>query len=130
MINLTIDGCPVSAPKGTTILEAARQVHIKIPTLCYHEDQTVKANCRLCVVEVNGNQQLQTACSTPIAEGMNVKTTSSRIARYRRDILELIFARHPHDCLACQKSGRCELQSLAAQLGVQRHGNRDRKSVV
>lgn len=124
MINLTIDGCPVSAPKGTTILEAARQVHIKIPTLCYHEDQTVKANCRLCVVEVNGNQQLQTACSTPIAEGMNVKTTSSRIARYRRDILELIFARHPHDCLACQKSGRCELQSLAAQLGVQRHGNR------
>ncbi|MDD5953018.1 MAG: NADH-dependent [FeFe] hydrogenase, group A6 [Oscillospiraceae bacterium] len=124
MIHLTIDGCPVSAPEGTTILEAARQVHIKIPTLCYHEDQPAKANCRLCVVEINGNQQLQTACSTPIAEGMSVKTTSSRITRYRRDILELIFARHPHDCLSCQKSGRCELQDLAAQLGVQRHGNR------
>lgn len=129
MINLTIDGCPVSAPEGTTILEAARQVHIKIPTLCYHEDQAVKANCRICVVEVNGGEALQTACSTPIAEGMNVKTVSARITRYRRDILELIFARHPHDCLSCQKNGRCELQKLAAQLGVQRHPNRYRYDV-
>ncbi len=124
MINLTIDGCPVSAPEGTSILEAARQVHIKIPTLCFHEDQEIKANCRMCVVEVNGNQALQTACSTPIAEGMSVRTVSARITRYRRDLLELIFARHPHDCLSCQKNGRCELQSLAAQLGVQRHENR------
>jgi iron-only hydrogenase group A len=124
MINLTIDGCAVSVPEGTSILEAARQVHIKIPTLCYHEDQDVKANCRMCVVEVNGGQALQTACSTPVAEGMSVRTVSARITRYRRDLLELIFARHPHDCLSCQKNGRCELQSLASQLGVQRHPNR------
>ena len=122
MINLTIDGLAVSVPEGTSILQAAKQVHINIPTLCWHEDQEIKAICRLCVVEVNGNPTLQTACS--VAEGMSVRTATSRITRYRRDILELIFARHPHDCLSCQKSGRCELQTLSDQLGVQRHGNR------
>ena len=124
MINLTIDGLAVSVPEGTTILQAAKEVHVNIPTLCWHEDQDIKAICRLCVVEVNGNPTLQTACSTPVAEGMSVRTATSRITRYRRDILELIFARHPHDCLSCQKSGRCELQTLSDQLGVQRHGNR------
>ncbi len=119
MIDLTIDGCQVSVPEGTTILEAAKTVNIKIPTLCFHEDQAVKASCRICVVEVNGGRNLQTACSTPVAQGMVVKTSSPRVIHYRRNILGLIFARHPKECLSCQRNETCELRTIAAQLGVQ-----------
>ncbi len=119
MINLTIDGCPVCVPEGTSILEAAKTVNIKIPTLCYHEDQAVKAACRICVVEVNGGKNLQAACSTPVGEGMVVKTSSPRVIHYRRNILALILARHPMECLTCQRNETCELRQIAAQLGVQ-----------
>lgn len=121
MIHLTIDGCPVTVPEGSTILEAARTANIYIPTLCYHEDQAVKAACRICVVEVNGGQTLQASCATAVAEGMDVKTASPRVIRYRRNILELILARHPQNCLSCSKSGMCELQKIAADLGRQPH---------
>lgn len=124
MINLIIDGCPVSVPEGTTVLEAAKKININIPTLCYHEDQKIKAICRICVVEVNGGTALQAACSTLAAEGMQVKTASPRVIRYRRNILELIFARHPQECLSCAKNGMCELRKIADQLGVQNHANR------
>ncbi len=116
MINLTIDGCKVSVPEGTTILEAARQVHIDIPTLCYYEDQEVKANCRICVVEVNGGAALQPACATQVAEGMEVKTATPRVIKARRTVLELIFARHPQDCLTCRKNDLCELNKVAQKL--------------
>ena len=121
MINLEIDGIAVSVPEGTTVLEAARQIHINIPTLCWHEDQQIKAACRLCVVEINGGETLQTSCSTQVAEGMVVRTSTPRVIRYRRNILELIFARHPQNCLSCAKNGMCELQKLAAELGRQPH---------
>lgn len=119
MINLTIDGCPVSVPEGTSILDAAKTVNIKIPTLCFHEDQAVKASCRICVVEVNGGRNLQAACSTPVSEGMVVQTSSPRVIHYRRNILALIMARHPMECLTCQRSETCELRILAANMGVQ-----------
>ena len=121
MINLVIDGIPVSVEEGTTILEAARQIHIDIPTLCYHEDQEVKAACRICVVEVNGAEVLQPACATMVTEGMDVKTASPRVIRTRRNLLELIFARHPQNCLSCNKNGQCQLQKIAADLGRQPH---------
>ncbi|MCD8255978.1 MAG: 2Fe-2S iron-sulfur cluster-binding protein [Oscillospiraceae bacterium] len=104
MVNLTIDGCAVSVPEGTTILEAARTVNINIPTLCHHDDLDVKAACRICVVEVNGGAVLQPACETLVAEGLDVKTATPRVIKYRRNILELIFARHPQDCLTCRKN--------------------------
>ncbi len=124
MIKLTIDGVSVSVPEGSTILDAAKAASIKIPTLCYHEDQAVKANCRICVVEVDGRQKLEAACSTPVAEGMDVKTATPRVIRYRRDILELILARHPQDCLNCHRAGNCELGNISDQLGVQKHSPR------
>ena len=118
MIHLTIDHQAVCVEEGTTILDAARQANISIPTLCYHEDQRVKAVCRICVVEVEGQTLLPTACSTPVAEGMVVHTASPKVLLARKNILSLIFARHPQNCLVCQKSGRCELQKVAQDVGM------------
>jgi len=113
MVNLTIDGIKVSVPQGSTILQAAKEVGIKIPTLCYHPDQAVKANCRVCVCEVEGSRLLQAACSQPVMEGMVVKTRTPKVIEARKTILELILAHHPQDCLNCIRNGNCELQDLA-----------------
>ena len=118
MIKLMIDGQAIEVEEGTTILEAARQSNIKIPTLCYHEDQAVKAVCRICCVEVEGQFLLPTACNTPVTEGMVVKTASPKVIKARRNIMELILARHPQNCLACAKNGSCELQEIAKDLNM------------
>ncbi|MEN6350821.1 MAG: NADH-dependent [FeFe] hydrogenase, group A6 [Syntrophomonas sp.] len=115
MVNLTIDGIKVSVPEGSTIIEAAREVGINIPTLCYHPDQSVKANCRVCVCEVEGNRLLQAACAIPVFEGMAVKTRTPKVIEARKTILELILANHPQDCLNCIRNGNCELQDLAQE---------------
>ncbi len=128
MINLTIDGIKVSVPENTTILKAAEVAGINIPTLCYHPDQAVKANCRICVCEVEGDKLLQAACSQPVYEGMAVKTHSLRVYEARKTVLELILANHPQDCLTCIRNENCELQSLAAEYMVREtpFGNRVR----
>jgi len=113
MVNLTIDGIQVSVPEGSTILQAAKEVGVKIPTLCYHPDQAVKANCRVCVCEVEGSRLLQAACAQPVMEGMVVKTRTPKVIEARKTILELILAHHPQDCLNCIRNGNCELQDLA-----------------
>lgn len=118
MIHLTIDGEAVSVPEGTTILEAAKHLNVHIPTLCHHEDQAVKAVCRICVVEVEGQKLLPAACSTPVTEGMDVKTASPKVIKARKNIMELILARHPQDCLVCSKNGSCELQKVAKDLNM------------
>jgi NADH-quinone oxidoreductase subunit G len=115
MINLTIDGIQVTVPKGSTILQAAAQAGIRIPTLCWHPDQAVKANCRICVCEVEGNRLLQAACSTPVTEGMVVKSKTPKVIEARTMILELILSNHPQDCLNCIRNQNCELQDLAAE---------------
>lgn len=120
MIHLTIDGEAIAVEPGTTILEAARRLNVHIPTLCYHEDQAVKAVCRICVVEVEGQRLLPAACSTPVAEGMIVKTASPKVIKARKNIMELILARHPQDCLVCSKNGSCELQKIARDLNMTR----------
>ena len=97
MVNLTIDGQKICVEEGTTILNAAKQASINIPTLCYHEDLGIKANCRICIVEVEGMRQLPTSCSTPVSEGMVVHTASPKVLKARRNLLELIFARHPQN---------------------------------
>ncbi len=113
MVNLTIDGIKVSVPEGSTILQAAKEVGVKIPTLCHHPDQAVKANCRVCVCEVEGNRLLAAACAQPVMEGMVVKTRTPKVIEARKTILELILAHHPQDCLNCIRNGNCELQDLA-----------------
>jgi NADH-quinone oxidoreductase subunit G len=115
---LTIDGCQVEAFEETTILEAARKAGIKIPTLCYHPDQSIKANCRMCIVEVEGMRLLQAACSTPVKAGMVIKTNTRLVREARRTILELILAHHPQDCLQCIRNQKCELQTLTQQYNI------------
>jgi len=116
MIRLTIDGLPVEVEEGSTLMEAAKKLDIHIPTLCFHPDQDVKANCRICLVELEGNKLLVPACSYPAENGMSIRTHSPKVRRARRNILELILARHAQDCLHCDRSGTCELQAVAEEM--------------
>ena len=118
MLELTVDGRHVSVEEGSSILDAAKTANIKIPTLCYHEDQAIKSICRLCVVEVKGRPGLQAACSTPAENGMVVHTVSPKIIRVRKQVMELILSRHPAKCLTCAKNGFCELQDVAHSLNM------------
>ena len=111
MVTLTIDGHITKAPKGTTILAAARTLGISIPVLCHHPKLTVTGACRVCIVEVGG--QPVTSCTTVVEEGMEVTTASPYIERLRRDIVDLILSDHPYDCMVCERAGDCELQELA-----------------
>ena len=120
MVNLTIDGRQIQVNDGSTILQAAQKLNIKIPTLCYHPDQAVKANCRICMVEVEGRKRLTPACATPVSEGMKVITNSQKIRKVRKNILELILSHHPQDCLKCARSGNCELQTITQEMGYDR----------
>ena len=132
MVNLVIDNRPVTVEDGATILDAARQLNIHIPTLCYldlHEMKMVNkvASCRICSVEVEGRRNLAPACATPVSEGMQVTTNSRRVLFTRRRLLQLVLSNHPFDCLICAKSTDCELQRLAWEFGIntQRyHGER------
>ncbi|MGI6488217.1 MAG: NADH-dependent [FeFe] hydrogenase, group A6 [Syntrophothermaceae bacterium] len=118
MANVIIDGIQVSVPDGSTILKAAQVAGLHIPTLCYHPDQAVKANCRICVCEVEGQRLLQAACSQPVWDGMEIKTHSPRVLEARKTILELILAHHPQDCLNCIRNQNCELQDLANEYAI------------
>ncbi|HHU07843.1 MAG TPA: 4Fe-4S binding protein [Clostridiaceae bacterium] len=128
MTNLTIDGIKISVPENTTIMKAAEMAGINIPTLCYHPDQVVKANCRVCVCEVEGDKLLPAACSQSVHEGMIVSTSSPKVIEARKTVLELILANHPQDCLTCIRNENCELQSLAAEYMIRDNpfGNRIR----
>ena len=117
-VKLTIDGQEVTAPKGTNVVEAAKLVGIDIPTLCYHPDLDVRANCRVCVVEVEGSRTLQAACAQPVAEGMKVHTNTPLAREARKMSVELLLANHPQDCLNCVRNQRCDLQRLAERLGI------------
>lgn len=118
MISLEINGLPVQVPEGTTLLRAARQVQVKIPTLCYHEDLPAWAACGICVVKIEGSSKMLRACCTPVEQGMRVTTHDPEIYRVRRTVLELILSTHPNDCLACPRNRNCELQRLAEEFGI------------
>ena len=123
MVNLTIDQQDVAVEAGTTIVDAARTINIRIPTLCYLDLGKLKmvnkvASCRICVVEVAGRENLAPACTTPVFDGMQVTTNSRRVLRARRKILELLLSDHPFNCLMCTKSTNCELQTLAYEFGI------------
>ena len=115
---LTIDGKQISAAEGATLLQAAEEAGIKIPTLCHLEGVYDVGACRMCLVEVAGVPKLLPACTTIVREGMDVKTDSDRLKKYRRMILELLFAERNHVCAVCVSNGFCELQSLAVAHGM------------
>ena len=114
MVTLTIDGNTTTVPKGTLVIEAARQVGVMVPHFCYHPKLTPDANCRMCLVEIEKMPRLQTSCSTPVAEGMVVKSSSSTYAQdARKSVLDFILANHPLDCPVCDQGGRCDLQDFS-----------------
>lgn len=115
---VTIDGKTADVPEGTTILDAARLLGVDIPTLCHHPKLTAFGGCRLCIVEVKGIPRLVTACTTPVADKMEVTTSTPRIESLRKTILELILSDHPHDCMTCEGAGACTLQELAYTYSV------------
>ncbi len=125
LINLIINGKSVAVEKGTTILEAAKLLNINIPTLCHsklNDGTTINTpgSCRVCVVEVEGRPNLAPSCCTPVSEGMVVKTNSIKAIKARRTVVELLLSDHPKDCLLCEKNTNCELQKLAADMGIRR----------
>ncbi len=121
---LTIDGRLVSARDGETILDAARDAGIVIPTLCHFHGLSEVAACRICLVEIGDSGRLLPACATQVAEEMHVRTNSDRLRHYRRTIVEMLFAERNHVCSVCVANGHCELQALAVSLGMD-HVNLD-----
>lgn len=121
-INIKINGRDVSAPAGSTILEAAHLAGIKIPTLCFLKEINEIGACRICVVEVKGARSLVAACVYPINEGMEVWTNTPKVLDSRRRTLQLILSNHDRKCLSCVRSGKCELQQLCFELGVTDEG--------
>ncbi len=121
MINLKINNQNVSVEEGTTILDAAKKLNIRIPTLCHHDDLCIAGNCRVCLVEQNGNRNLQAACAVPVYDGMEITTNSEKVRRARKDVIELLLSEHNSDCTKCYKNGKCELQNLASEYAVGDH---------
>ncbi len=121
MINVKIDGIDVQVEEGTTILDAAKKVHVNIPTLCKHPDVKATAACGICVVKIVGSPKTVRACSTPITkfeEGKEFITRDAELVDIRRTVLELILADHPNECFTCGRNNNCELQKLAAEFGI------------
>ena len=119
--NLTINGKEVSVPAGTKNLDAAKQVNINIPNLCHLKMDEINmvnqcASCRVCMV--SSGRGLVPACGTNVKEGMVVNTNTPEALRFRKNVVELLLSDHPQDCLSCSKNGKCELQDIAAELGI------------
>ena len=117
-VNIKINGQSMSVPADYTILQAARDAGINIPTLCYLKDISQTGSCRMCVVEVKGARNLQAACVYPVSEGLEVMTNTPKVRASRKVTLELLLSNHERKCLTCVRSRNCELQTLADELGV------------
>jgi NADH-quinone oxidoreductase subunit G len=117
MIALTIDGRPISVPKGTTVLQAAIEAGIQVPYYCYHPGLGIDASCRVCLVKIEKMAKLQTSCSTPVAEGMVVHTTDPESVDGRAGVFEFLLINHPLDCPVCDKGGECPLQDFSYNFG-------------
>ncbi|MDR1905005.1 MAG: [FeFe] hydrogenase, group A [Treponema sp.] len=120
MVNIKINGIPVQVEEGTTVLNAAKKVNVNIPTLCYNPDLPPWASCGICIVRTAGpgSPRMARACTTPVAENMDIITHDPELIAVRRTVVELILSNHPNDCLQCPRNGNCELQSLAADFGI------------
>jgi NADH-quinone oxidoreductase subunit G len=117
-VNFTVDGKKLTAPAGTLLIEACKSAGIEIPAFCYYPGLSLQAACRMCVVRIEKMPKLQTACTTPVAEGMNVTTESPEIAQARKSTLQLLLGNHPLDCPVCDAGGECELQDMTFKYGA------------
>ena len=118
MIKATINGKTIEVKEGTTILEAANMANVKIPTLCKHPDLEASGGCGLCIVRIKGTNKMLRACTTEVADKMDIVTHDPEIVKVRRTVLELIMSNHPKDCLICARNQNCELQRLCSEFGV------------
>ena len=118
LVQLTINGKAISAPKGTLVIEAAKLAGIEIPAFCYYEGFSLQAACRMCLVEVEKAPKLMPGCTLPVAEGMVVYTESPKVVDSRKSMLEFLLANHPLDCPVCDKGGECELQDMTFRYGL------------
>ncbi len=117
-VSITIDDREIKVPVGATILDAAKELGIHIPTLCFHDDLCVAGVCRVCMVEVEGQRTLQAACAYPVTAPINVKTHTRKVRQARRHVVDLLLSKHYGECYACVRNNNCELQSLAKEYGV------------
>ncbi len=117
-VNITVDGKKVTAPAGTLLIEACKSVGIEIPSFCYYPGLSLQGACRMCLVEVEKMPKMQTACTTPITEGMVVSTETEKIKQARKSMLELLLGNHPLDCPVCDAGGECELQDMTFKYGA------------
>lgn len=128
MFTIEVDGRSVEANPGETVLTALRRHGVHVPTLCHIQDLPPSGACRMCIVEVEGAPTLVPSCSYPVSAGMKIKSRSSKVLAARRTIIELLLSNHPDDCLYCGRSGKCDLQRLAQDLGVRQRRFRGDKS--
>jgi len=118
MVELEIDGKPISVPAGTSVMRAAAMAGVKVPKLCATDSLAAYGSCRLCVVEIEGRKGYPASCTTPVEPGMKVLTQTPRVADLRRNVMELYISDHPLDCLTCPANGNCELQDMAGVVGL------------
>ena len=114
-VKARINGMDVEVPDGTSILDAARIVQVRIPTLCKHPDLLPTSACGLCIVKIEGSRKMPRACATAVEEGMEITTHDADLTEIRRATIELILSNHPNACLTCGRNGSCELQTLAGE---------------
>ena len=118
MITLEIDGEQVQVPEGTSVMRAAALAGINIPKLCATDSLKSFGSCRVCLVEIEGRRGYPASCTTPVSEGMVVRTESPRINKLRKNVMELYISDHPLDCLTCPSNGNCELQDMVGVVGL------------
>src|SRR3984957_256332 len=117
-VTLSIDGRRITVPAGTSIMRAAAEAGTQIPKLCATDSLEAFGSCRMCLVEIEGRPGTPASCTTPVVQGMNVRTQTDRLARLRRGVMELYISDHPLDCLTCPANGNCELQDMAGAVGL------------
>ncbi|HRT68001.1 MAG TPA: 2Fe-2S iron-sulfur cluster-binding protein, partial [Bacteroidota bacterium] len=117
-VDIEIDGRKYNVPYGISILQACRMQKINIPTLCFHPDLCVTGSCRICLVEIEGMRTLQASCSYSITQPIKIHTTSEKVRKARRTILDLMISDHYGECYTCERNGNCQLQKLAKEYGV------------
>jgi len=117
-VTITVNGKKITAPQGTLLIDACKNVGIEIPSFCYYPGLSLQGACRMCLVEIEKMPKMQTACTTPIAEGMVVQTETEKVVQARKSMLELLLANHPLDCPVCDAGGECELQDMTFKYGA------------
>ncbi|HNC41798.1 MAG TPA: 2Fe-2S iron-sulfur cluster-binding protein, partial [Nitrosomonas sp.] len=130
MINIEINGKQLEVPKGSTVMDAAKQLGIYIPHFCYHKKLSIAANCRMCLVQIEKAPKPLPACATPATEGMKIFTHSDQAVLAQKGVMEFLLINHPLDCPICDQGGECQLQDLAVGYGESASRYQEAKRVV